>query len=54
MVELVAPEIVRVNITMIILAFAVDQDQRVVGPHTTNADCALSGLVRCFAHIDAL
>ena len=54
MVELVAAKAVRVDVAMVVLAAAVDQDQRIVGPHAADADRALAGLVRRLADVDAL
>ena len=54
MVELVAAERVGVDVAVVVLALAVDQDQRVVRPHATDADGLLSRLVGGLADIDAL
>jgi len=51
MVELVATEVVRVDVTMIILATPVDQDQGVIRAHTAHGNRGLAGLVAGFPHI---
>src|SRR5690606_16995688 len=52
-VELVAAEVVRVDVAVIVLAPAVDQDQRVVRAHAAHADGFLAGLVGGFPHVHA-
>src|SRR5690606_14196006 len=53
-VELVATKVVWVDVSHVVLAFAVDKNQGVVRTHTSNTNTALSGFVRCFSNIDAL
>ena len=52
-VELIAAEIIGVNIAVIILAFAVDQYQRVVAAHATHGYAALPLFYRAFPDINA-
>src|SRR5690606_35087615 len=53
-VELVAAEVVRVDVAVVVLAAAVDEDQGVVRAHAAQRDGALAGLVAGFADVHAL
>ena len=50
-VELVAAEVIGVDVAVVVLAFAVNQHQGVVGAHAADADAALSRLVGGFADV---
>ncbi|MNV22740.1 hypothetical protein D3C71_1137270 [compost metagenome] len=52
-VELIAAEVIRVDVAMVVLATAVDQDQRVIRAHAAHRNGALAGLVAGFAHVHA-
>src|SRR5690606_37717202 len=52
-VELVAAEVVRVDVAVVVLATAVDQDQGVVRAHAAHRDRALPGLVAGLADVHA-
>ena len=52
-VELVATKAVGIDVAVVVLALAVDQDQGVLRAHAAHADGALAGLVRGFAHVHA-
>src|SRR5690606_38076258 len=47
--ELVAAEVVGVDVAVVVLALAVDQDERVVRAHAAHGNAALAGLVARFA-----
>src|SRR5690606_39038215 len=53
-VELVAAEVVRIDVAVVVLAAAVDQDQGVVRAHAAHGDRALAGLVAGLADVHAL
>src|SRR5690606_37454753 len=53
MVELVATKGIRVDVTVVVLATTIDQDQGVIRTHTAHADGALTGFVRGLTNVYA-